>query len=58
MNGRIKDADTRYPATGPAEVVIVNPNEGAAERIKDVAGANVRSSWGRKRIEDWMKDAE
>jgi hypothetical protein len=58
LNGRIKDADTRYPATGPAEVVIVNPDEGAAERIKDVAGPKVHCSWVEKRVEDWVKDSE
>jgi hypothetical protein len=45
LNGRIKGAEKRYPATGPAEVVIVNPDEDAAQRIKDVADPQVRCSW-------------
>jgi hypothetical protein len=58
LNGRIKDADTRYEATGPAEVLIVNPDEAAAQRIKDVAGPQVRCSWIKKRIEEWVQNDE
>jgi hypothetical protein len=58
LNGRIKDRDTRFAATGPAKVIIVNPDESAAQRIKDVAGPEVRCTWVKKRIEEWMKDGE
>ena len=58
INGRIRDADTRYDATGPAEVIIVNPNKGAADRIKEVAGPLAHCTWVKKRIEEWVEDDE
>jgi hypothetical protein len=58
LHGRIKDADSRYDATGPAEVVIVNPDREAARRIESVAGPRIPCSWIRKTIKDWVEDDE
>jgi len=58
LHGRIRDADSRHDATGPAEVVIVNPDQEAARRIEAVAGPHIRCSWVPKRIEDWVEDDE
>jgi hypothetical protein len=58
LHGRIKDADSRYPKTGAAEVVIVNPDAEAARRIEAVAGPNIRCTWTPKTIKDWLEDDE
>lgn len=54
LYGRIKDAEERYSPTGPAEVIIVNPDQDAAKRIESVAGPNIRCKWIPKRIQDWL----
>jgi len=54
LNGRIKDSTSRYPATGPAEVTIVNPDQQAARRIEAVAGSQIPCTWVPKRVEDWI----
>jgi hypothetical protein len=56
LHGRIKDANNRYPRTGAAEVVIVNPDQEAARRIESVAGPDVPCTWIPKRIQDWLED--
>jgi hypothetical protein len=53
-----KDPDTRYPATGPAEVVIVNPNESAGGEDKGRGGPEGPLLVVEKRVEDWVKDSE
>jgi hypothetical protein len=58
LHGRIRDADSRYDATGPAEVVIVNPDRESAQRIEAVAGPHIRCSWVPKRIQDWVGNHE
>jgi hypothetical protein len=55
INGRIKDEDTRYDPTGPAEVIVVNPDEEAGKRIADVCGPRVKCTWVGKRIEEWVE---
>lgn len=55
LHGRIKDTEERFPATGAAEVVIVNPDQDAAKRIESVAGPDVRCTWIPKRIQDWLE---
>lgn len=54
VEGRLRKDGTRYPATGAAEVVIVNPDQEAARRIEAVAGPKIRCAWVPKRIEDWL----
>jgi hypothetical protein len=54
LNGRIKDSTSRYPATGPAEVTIVNPDQQAARRIEAVAGPQIPCTWVPERVEDWI----
>lgn len=58
IEGRIKKDGTRYPATGPAKVVIVNPDQDAARRIESVAGPKISCTWIPKRIQDWLEDEE
>jgi len=55
LNGRIKDETDRYPATGAAEVIIVNPDQDAARRIEAVAGPRIPCTWIPKRIQDWIE---
>jgi len=54
--GRIRDARGRYPATGPAEVVIINPDQDAARRIEAVAGPKIQCTWVAKRIQNWVEE--
>jgi len=58
LHGRIRDEDSRYDATGAAEVVIVNPAPDAAKRIKAVAGPSIQCSRIQKTIKDWVEDDE
>ena len=46
----------RHTKTGPAKVMVVNPDQDAARRIEAVAGDRVPCSWVPKRIQDWIKD--
>jgi len=54
LKGRIKDNTSRYPATGAAEVIIVNPDQDAARRIEAVAGPKIQCTWVPTPIQDWL----
>jgi hypothetical protein len=54
LNGRLRDSGGRYPATGAAEVTIVDPDQDAARRIEAVAGPKTPCTWVPKRVEDWL----
>jgi hypothetical protein len=54
LNGRLRDGGGRYPATGAAEVIIVDPDQDAARRIEAVAGPAIPCEWIPKRVEDWL----
>jgi hypothetical protein len=54
INGRLKKDGSRYPATGAAEVLIINPDQDAAKRIEAVAGPKVTCNWIPQRIQDWV----
>lgn len=54
FEGRLKKDGTRYPATGPAKVVIINPDQEAARRIEGVAGPKIPCTWVPKRLENWL----
>jgi hypothetical protein len=58
INGRIKDAQTRHPPTGPADVLIVDPDQEAARRIEAVVGQGIRCSWVPRIIQDWVEKDE
>lgn len=45
----------RTRATGPAEVVIVNPDQSAARRIAAVIGAGHNCQWFSSPVSDWVK---
>jgi len=54
LEGRLMKTGNRYEATGPAKVIIVNPDQDAARRIETAAGPNIKCRWVPKRIEDWL----
>jgi hypothetical protein len=54
IHGRLKKDGTRYPATGPSKVIIVNPEQDAARRIEAVAGPEIPCTWFPKRIQEWL----
>jgi hypothetical protein len=58
LEGRLRKDGTRYPATGPAKVIIVNPDQDAARRIEAVAGPKVSCEWFPLRIQDWVDKSE
>ena len=58
INGRLRKDGSRYPATGPAKVIIVNPEQDAARRIEAVAGPEIPCIWIPKRIQDWLEDQD
>lgn len=55
LEGRLRGDRKRYPATGPADVIIVNPNQDAARRIEMTAGPKIRCTWIPKRIDNWLE---
>jgi hypothetical protein len=57
VEGRLRKDGTRNPPTGPAEVIIVNPDQGAARRIEAMAGPKVPCHWVPKRIQEWLPKA-
>jgi hypothetical protein len=54
LEGRLRKNGGRYPATGSAKVIIVNPDQAAARRIEAVAGPHIRCGWVPKQIENWL----
>ena len=54
VHGRLRADGTRHRATGPARVIIVNPEQEAAKRIEAVAGPDISCTWFPKRIQDWL----
>jgi len=54
FEGRLKPTRGRFRPTGPADVIIVNPDEGAAKRIRKVAGPGVDCEWICSTVEDWV----
>jgi hypothetical protein len=53
LSGRLKKDGGRYPATGAAEVIVVNPDQEAARRIETVAGPKIPCTWIPRRVQDW-----
>jgi hypothetical protein len=58
IEGRLKEdgSGDRYKKTGPAKLVVVNPDQDAARRIEGVARPAVSCVWIPKRIEDWIEE--
>ncbi|HKV43611.1 MAG TPA: hypothetical protein VJT32_02870, partial [bacterium] len=56
LEGRLKKSGGRYSPTGPAEVIIVNPDQQAAQRIEAVAGPKVPCTWMPKAVKEWIRD--
>jgi hypothetical protein len=54
LHGRLKKDGSRHAATGPAKVIIVNPEQDAARRIEAVAGPEINCIWFPKRIQEWL----
>jgi hypothetical protein len=55
VEGRLRNDGSRYPATGPAKVIVVNPDQEAACRIEAVAGPGIPVTWVPRRIQDWIE---
>jgi hypothetical protein len=55
IEGRLKTASARHPATGAADVIIVNPDQSAARRIESVAGPKISCRWVPTTVEGWLK---
>ncbi len=58
VEGRLKEDGTRHTATGPAKIIIVNPDQDAARRIEAVAGPDIPCTWIPKRIDSWWLNDE
>ena len=56
IKGRIKSGEERYPATGTANVIVVDPDPDAAGRIAAVAGPNVNCDWRAGTVEEWVNN--
>ena len=54
IHGRLSNDGTRHDPTGAAEVIVVNPDREAFERIRAVAGPGIRCEWIQKNIKDWV----
>lgn len=52
--GELRKANKRTTATGPAEVIIVNPDQGAANRIAAIAGPTHQCEWISTPVGDWI----
>jgi hypothetical protein len=55
LEGRLNASGRRRQATGPAKVIIVNPDQDAARRIESVAGPQIPCKWIPARIKDWLE---
>jgi hypothetical protein len=54
IEGKLITRGKRAKATGPAEVLIVNPDRGAAQRIASVVGPHSRCKWESTPVAEWM----
>jgi hypothetical protein len=55
IESMIKNGGGRTDPTGPAEVIVVNPDAVAARRLEHVAGKDCHFQWRPLKIEDWAK---
>ena len=54
-DGELGKGGKRSTATGGAEVIIVNPDRAAAERIGSIAGASYNCKWISAPVGDWIR---
>ena len=54
--GELTMAEKREPPVGPAKVVIVNPDGGAAKRIAAIIGPKHKCTWISTPISAWVED--
>lgn len=57
LKGEVNEHGTRVPGTGAAEVVIVNPDRGAAQRILAAVSTASKCQWISTPASDWILDA-
>ena len=57
VEGELGKDGTRQPATGPAEVLIVNPDRSAAQRIESIAGPEHNCRWVSTPVADWVENS-
>ncbi len=56
IRGEVKEHGARIPGPGAAEVVIVNPDRGAAQRILSTVSSASKSHWFSTPAADWILD--
>jgi hypothetical protein len=57
IEGQIRSGGGRSVPTGRAEVIIVNPDQGAASRIERAVGSDFSSYWQPSPVSRWVDDA-
>jgi hypothetical protein len=55
VEGELEVGGKRKRASGPAEVIIVNPDRGAADRIAGMAGPGAKCSWVSEPAAEWVR---
>ena len=56
VKGEVSESGDRIPGLGPAEVLIVNPDRGAAQRIAATVGPASKCYWISTPAADWIMD--
>jgi hypothetical protein len=57
VRGELPESGKRRPGPGPAEVLIVNPDRGAAQRIASVVSPKSKCEWISTPAADWIMDS-
>jgi hypothetical protein len=55
VEGEIGARSKSLPATGPADVIVVNPDQGAANRIERAIGRTARCDWQPMPVSKWIE---
>lgn len=56
IEGELGEGGKRQPATGPAKVIIVNPDKGAADRTASIVGNESKCVWISTPVADWLTE--
>jgi hypothetical protein len=56
VKGEVAESGARLGGSGPADVVIVNPDRGAAQRIASAVSARSKCDWISVPAVDWVMD--
>src|ERR1700738_3807779 len=58
VRGEVPENGTRHPGPGPADVLIINPDRGAAQRIASVISSKSKCEWISTPAADWIMDGQ